>query len=122
LIGLIGIPISLITERFLPAPLVTYLDSQLEADLSITDLLAFGLFLPVAAACIWNYIQLYRFKNSARPVAIALTVLGFSLLFFIGPFIESSLSRVLSDVATMIWGATLAMMYCEPFDRLFTDD
>ena len=117
--GFACLPVSLISERFLPAPLVAYLDSQIGDYPTISQVCLGVAGFVLLGFLIWNYVQLYRFRKSSRSIAVTLTIAGVILCFFIGPFVESSITRVLSDVAMMLWGAVLAMMYMKPYSTLF---
>ena len=109
----------MIAERFLPAPLVAYLDSQLGQDLSGFEIVTIPLLLLFLVAAIWNFVQLYKFRPSSRPIAIALTGLGLAVYFLVGPIIEPPISRIFSDVSLILWGMLITMMYCEPYEKLF---
>ena len=118
-IGLVAVPVSMIAERFLPARLVAYLDSQIAKEVSSFEALTLALLLLFIGLVIWNFVQLYKFRPSSRPIAIALTVIGLLVYFLIGPIIEPPISRIFSDVSTILWGAVIAMMYCKPYQQLF---
>ena len=118
-VALVGLPVSLISERFLPAPLVVFLDSQFEQDITAAETVSALVGLLVAIVAIWNCIQLYRLRSSARPVAIALTIACLPAWMLFGPIIESPLARIFSDTSVLLWGAAMAMMYCKPYSELF---
>ena len=118
-IGLVAVPVSMIAERFLPARLVAYLDSQIAKEVSSFEALTLALLLLFIGLAVWNFVQLYKFRPSSRPIAIALTIIGLLVYFFIGPIIEPPISRIFSDVSTILWGAVIAMMYCKPYQQLF---
>jgi len=99
-IGLVAVPVSMIAERFLPARLVAYLDSQIAKEVSSFEALTLALLLLFIGLVIWNFVQLYKFRQSSRPIAIALTVIGLLVYFLIGPIIEPPISRIFSDVST----------------------
>ena len=121
-IGLVSIPVSLVSERFLPAPLVAYLDFQAGQEITTTEAVLAVVGIVIAAITIWNFIQLYRFRYSARPIAIALTIFWMLIMLFLGPVVESPVSGIFTEASALIWGAVMAMMYCKPYDGLFTHD
>ena len=112
----------MIAERFLPAPLVAYLDSPIANEVSNFELLTLALLLLFIALAVWNFVQLYKFRPSSRPIAIGLTIIGLLVYFLIGPIIEPPISRIFSDVSMILWGAIIAMMYCKPYRQLFDQE
>ena len=128
-IGLVGILVSLITERFLPDALIAYQDSQaLEQEFSMYQGMPlfeimtaiFGtLFLFVA---IENLIQLYRFKNRSRRMAIGITIVAMLMTLLYGPVVESSLANLFGTTSALLWGAAMAMMFSEPYNTIFNND
>ena len=121
-IELIGVPVSLISERFLPAPLVAYLDFETEQPMTVTEIVLAVAALVIFIVSIWNFVQLYRFRHSARPIAIVLTVFWVLVMIFLGPNVESGLSGTFWEASALLWGAAMAMMYCTPYDELFAPD
>jgi hypothetical protein len=118
--GVAWIPITIATQRFLPGPLVAYLDSELERDLSTIEIVFLVLVLLFIAIAIWNLISLLRFRPSSRPVALALTALGLLVGLLSGPVVESPISRIFADASSLLWGAAMAMMYCKPYADCFS--
>ena len=119
LIGLGGLPISFIDDAILPAELLNYRNSVTTSELSSAEIAFAVLLIPVVPLLIWNLVQLYRLKASARAWAVGLTLLGIPALFLMGPVAESALSEIWSELSNLSWGIVLAMMYCDPFARQF---
>jgi hypothetical protein len=119
----IYVPVSIGTEPYLPEPLFEYADSQTSEEWTRSDAVIMPFILLLFAVTIWNYVELYRFKASARPIAVGVTVawllvlLGFGWVN--GPDVDSTLAQVISEADSLLWGALLAMMYLKPFSSLF---
>jgi hypothetical protein len=120
-VAIAGIPVHLFSESFLPEPLVAYLDGQVSAGLTAADGIASVFAVVFLALSVFNVLQMYQFKRSSRPIAIALTSVGLFAELFFGPVVEASLAQFVSELATLLWGAVLAMMYCPPYDSLFAN-
>jgi hypothetical protein len=119
----IYVPVSIGTEPYLPEPLFEYADSQTSEEWTRSDALIIPLSLSLLAVMIWNYVELYRFKASARPTAVGVTVAQLLVLLVSGwvngPDVDSTLAQVISEADSLLWGALLAMMFLKPFSSLF---
>jgi len=111
--------VSVISERFLPTVLRDYLDAQMDRDFSTLEIVAIIIIFPFLAVVIWNVISMYRFRPSARPIALALTALGLLFYLIVGPSVESAVAKTFAEASSMLWGAILAMMFCSPYSELF---
>lgn len=80
-----------------------------------------GVALPLLIVLAVNFVCLYRFRRNARPWALALTALCLVLNTLMQPTVEVGLATMITETSITLWGAILAMMYCEPYSRLFEE-
>lgn len=108
-------------DSFVPALLEPPL-REIESESS--DLLHeawFGFALCVfAAAVIASTVGLFFFKNWARHLALASTVIGLGLYATCGSTVLSSLAAGLNEAGTMLWGAVIAIAYTSGLSARFT--
>lgn len=111
--------VSLYAERYLPTELRDYLEQQYAAELTMAELagVAAGAIYTVGALA--NLVYLYRFRAAARPWALFLTLAVLPLYVLFGPWIESGFGFYLMELAAVLWGAALALMYSPPVSDLF---
>lgn len=111
--------VSLYAEQYLPMALRDYLESHYAADLNSSELAGFAIGVPYVVAALVNLVFLFRFRPAARPWALFLTVAGLPLYILFGPWIETGVGVYLAEMAAVLWGAALALMYCPPVSDLF---
>jgi hypothetical protein len=106
--------VAIATQPLLPPELRAYLDGQADAPLNGRDLLeiAIGIiFLGLAAS---STVGLFLFKRWARRLFVALTVTGFIPIVVLGPTVETGAATALAEMATLLSGIILALIYGSP--------
>lgn len=71
------------------------------------------------AAMVASVVGLYRFRPWGRTLSLWLTLAPLPLAFLGGPLLESPLESSLSDIASMLWGAIVAVAYFSPLSARF---
>ena len=119
IVGLVGLPVTLVADSFLPPELLAYENGRAQQGLTTRDVVAFVIVVLVVPFLIWNLVQLFRLKASARLWAVILTIAGLPIFLLFGPAVESSVSEIWTEVTNIMWGILLAMMYCNPYAKQF---
>ncbi|MEM9353685.1 MAG: hypothetical protein AAGA92_11785 [Planctomycetota bacterium] len=65
---------------------------------------------------------MFFFKKWARPVGLLVTATSFIVHPLNGPIIDSGWGVLFFDLASVLWGAMLAMSYCPPCSGLFAKE
>jgi hypothetical protein len=111
---IIGVVVSLAGESSLPPTLRDYLAAQCAADLSATDAVIGVVGIPVLVALLVSIIGLYRFWRFARPLTVVVWIVGLTLQAFAGPTVDSGLATSLYELAAVLTGMILAVIYVTP--------
>lgn len=119
LVGGVG---ELAFSAHLPAPLQEWERSEAEREPTAGEMavaIAGGVFIIAGVICT---VGLLMFWRPARPLSVALTVLGLPLTAALGPSVWLGWVSAVSDLTATLSGATLAMAYCwSPVRALFGD-
>ena len=113
-IEILGVVVSLAGQSSLPAPLRDYLASQSEADLTASDIALVAMYIPLLIASVVCIIGLYCFWGFARPLTVFVWIVGLILQVFAGPTVESGLATSLNELAAVLTGIILAVIYITP--------
>ena len=115
-------------DHLAPALLPTTLSNAYNVHLSAEDpslpiiigMLAFAILLFVAA--LLATVGLLLFKWWGRPLSVWISVLSLLSYPFLGAMLFSGWALMFTEVATMMWGAVLAMAYYSDVRLRFESD
>jgi hypothetical protein len=120
-ITILGLVVSFAGESSLPAPLRDYLalESRSEADLTASDVALVVVGIPLLVALVVSIIGLYCFWRFARPLTVIAWIVGLILQVFVGPTVDSGLATSLYELAAILTGIILAVIYITPAKAWF---
>lgn len=78
-----------------------------------------ALILVLGVAYIASLVGLYRFQRWGRTGSLWLTLVTLLLYLLDGPVLAAPLESSLYELATMLWGAVLAIAYFSPLSARF---
>ena len=113
-VTILGVVASFATESLLPAPLRDYLASQADPDLTVPDWLLFVVGIPLLVALLVSIVGLYRFWPFARPLTVIVWIVGLIFQAFLGPTVDSGLATSLYELAAVLNGIIIAVIYITP--------
>ena len=93
--------------------------SEPEPWLAGNDWVFLGIAIPLLSASIAGFVGLFLFKAWGRTVSLYTTVASLALLLLGGPTLLSALESLLWEVATLTWGAIMALAYFSPIASRF---
>jgi hypothetical protein len=118
-VTILGVVVSLAGESSLPAPLRDYLALQSEADLTASDIALVAVVIPLLIALLVSIIGLYCFWRFARPLTVIVWIVGLVLPVFTGPTVDPALATSLNELAAVLTGIILAVIYLTPAKTWF---
>ncbi len=102
---------SFLLESALPSPLRQYVQAESERDLALADLpIALGGIL-ILISTIATTIGLFLFQRWARPFYLVTTLASFGIILLAGPSVEHAVSETLGELAVLVSGVILGMIY-----------
>jgi hypothetical protein len=110
-----------LTRSQLPEPLRAYLDSQDQADPEMNAqllVLAFGAMV-VAALALISSIGLLFLWRPARLLYTLSLALAYPMVLLMEPTIYTGLTEFLSELASLLSGVILALLYFSPLKTRF---
>ena len=113
-LGFLGGIASLFFESTLPPPLREYLEREQNAEVTAMDFVLLLIWIPLLVAVIASYVGMLRFARWSRPLALATSALGVVALPLFGPTVEPGTTTALFHLASMVFGALVAVAYCSP--------
>ena len=113
-ITILGVVVSLVGESSLPAPLRDYLALQSDADLTAGGIALVAMGIPLLIALVVSIIGLYCFWRFARPLTVIVWIVGLILQVFAGPTVDSGLATSLYELAAVLTGIIIAVIYITP--------
>ena len=115
LFPILGAMTDMLAPGLLPPELAAYSESQLESPMRALEWVYLGLAVPLLVSA----VGLWLLKPWSRWLYTAVTVGAFLLAPFDPPWIGSSVSGMLSDLATTCDGAVLALIWFSDLRRRF---
>jgi uncharacterized membrane protein (DUF485 family) len=123
-VTILAIIVTFAGESSLPEPLRDYVAAQYEADLTASKIVIAAIGIPLIIALAVSIIGLYLFWWFARPLSVIVWAIGLILQPFAGPYVDWGLAVSLYELAALLMGVVLAVIYITPakvwFDK--TDD
>ena len=116
---ILGEVVSLAGEPSLPSPLRNYLTAQGDADLSAGDIALAAVGVPLLIAVVVSIIGLYQLWRFARPLTVVVWIIGLIFQVFAGPSVNSGLATSLYELAAVLTGIILAVIYMTPASTWF---
>jgi hypothetical protein len=116
-----GVVVSFLGESTLPAPLRAYLAARWSADSKASGIILLFVAIPLLIAGVVSIIGLYRFWRFSRPLTVIVWVIGFILQASIGPTVDSALATSLYELAAVLTGIILAVVYMPPAKAWFDE-
>lgn len=78
-----------------------------------------SMFIAFIVAAIVGLVGLFRYRAWGRSLSLYTTLAGLAASPFLGPSLSSGLEASLSEAATMLLGAILALSYFSPVSKRF---
>jgi len=113
-VTILGAVVTFAGESSLPAPLRDYLAAQSEGDLTASDIVLVALGIPLLIALVVSIVGLYCFWRFARPLTVIVWIIGLIFQVFAGPTVDSGLATSLYELAAVLTGIILAVIYITP--------
>lgn len=113
-IGIVSIVVSLITESMLPEPLRAFLEAESEAEITARELVMVTAAIPLIILLLMSSIGLFFFWRPARTLYLITVVLGLAMTPFFGPYVDAGWGTTFEEVAVIISGVILALVYFSP--------
>jgi uncharacterized membrane protein len=117
-VTILSVVVYFVGEPSLPASLRDYLKAEGE-DLSGRDIALAVVFFPLLIAWVVCIIGLYRLWRFARPLTVVLCIIGLISQVFTGANVSSGVAASLSDLADVLIGIILAVIYMTPASTWF---
>jgi len=114
--------VSLFAERHLPTELRDFLEQKYAAEMTTSEVAGVTLGIIYIIAALVNLVFLFRFRAAARPWALFFTLAALPFYILFGPWVETGIGLYLLELAAVLWGAALALMYCVPVSNLFDSE
>lgn len=116
---ILGIVASFVGEPSLPAPLRDYLQAESEAEPTAREMGLARAFILFLSASVVSTIGLYRFWRFARPLTVIVWIGGVIISIAAGPTVCTGLTTALYEVAAVLNGIILALIYMTPAQAWF---
>jgi len=108
---LIGLIATFALEGSLPPLLQEYLEWEANRPLIPSDIVFAAVALVSIPLCLVASIGLFFFKNWARWLYLACSLLIYSMSFFTGPTVEHGIAGVLDDLSVLLEGLILGLAF-----------
>jgi len=118
-VTILGVVVTIAGESSLPVPLRNYLVAQTGADLTAADIALVAVGIPLLIALVVSIIGLYCFWRFSRPLTVIVWVAGLILQAFAGPTVDAGLATSLYELAALLTGIILAVIYITPANVWF---
>lgn len=92
---------------------------QSEADVTAGHIALAAVGIPLLIAFVVSIIGLYRFWRFARPLTVIVWIVGLIFQVFAGPTVDSGLATSLYELAAVLTGIILAVIYMMPAKAWF---
>lgn len=119
IVTILSVVVSVAGESSLPAPLRDYLAGQYESDLTTSDIALGAVGIPLLIALVVSIIGLYCFWRFARPLTVIVWIIDLILQVFAGPTVDTGLATSLYELASVLNGIILAVIYMTPAKAWF---
>ena len=116
---IISVVVSLLTESALPDPLRAFLDAEAKAEMAARDMMLFAAATPLFILLVVSSVGLFFFWRPARILYLIDTVAGLVVAPFFGPYVDAGWGTALGEVATIVSGVILALIYFSPLKDLY---
>ena len=118
-LALLDLVVTFALPELVPEPL-RQADEQITDGVSTAALtIKVIIFIAFVSACIVAFVGLYRFRPWAPITNVVLSVASLFIWLVLGYNLSSGLAQALSDAASMVWGAVLALAYFTPIRSKF---
>lgn len=120
-IGVVAILCGVFGEQFLPTVLQEYLQAESNAPITTYEALVGLMVIVVGLWSLQNLVALYKFRKYARTHALVLTLLWpiIAVLMATTPVIYLQIEDVFYGINAILWGVTLALLYCSNIAEYF---
>ncbi|GMU20107.1 MAG: hypothetical protein AMXMBFR13_02070 [Phycisphaerae bacterium] len=118
-IGIISIVVSLFTESMLPEPLRAFLEAESEAEITAREMVMIAAAIPLIILLLVSSIGLFFFWRPARILYLLTVVLGLAMTPLLGPYVDSGWATTFEEIAVIISGVILALVYYSPLRDLY---
>jgi uncharacterized membrane protein (DUF485 family) len=117
-VTILSVVVHFVGEPSLPSALRNYLKEDLEAG-SAKNVAITVVFFPLLIAWVVSIIALYRLWRFARPLTVVLCIIELIFQVFTGANVRSGVEASLDDLAAMLIGIILAVIYVTPASTWF---
>jgi uncharacterized RDD family membrane protein YckC len=102
---------SLYLESSLPAPLLDWLNAELEKDLATYEIILFVLAIPAVICSIAGFIGLFLLKRWGAWFYVSSLIIGFIILPFTGPTVEHAIADTIDEIAVLLSGMIIGLAF-----------
>ena len=114
LLGICSVIVPLSTESLLHQDLQSFLDAQIEADVTGPDVVLMIVGLCAVAMLIVSYVGLFKIKKWGRFLFLVSNSLGLAVTPFIGPVIYTGIASMLAYASAILAGVVITLCYFTP--------
>ena len=117
---IIGVASEYATASMLPEPVQDIIKSDMEGEITQSDIIMLGIGAPALILLLIGYIGLFRLKTWGRNCFIFASIMIYLITPLLGDFLMTSITFMLYDLASVTYGAVIAMAYLPPVCHRFT--
>jgi hypothetical protein len=118
-IGIISIVVSSFTESTLPEPLRAFSEAQTESEITTRGVAMIAAAIALIILLLVSSIGLFFFWRPARILYLLTLILGIAMTPFFGPYVDAGLGTAFEDIAVVISGVILGLVYFSPLRELY---
>jgi hypothetical protein len=119
LLAIIGGVLTVFTTSLLPEELQVYEQAVAEADYTAREWVLLGVGIALLVLVLISSIGLFVFWRPARLLYLMTLIVGVLLAPFYGPYVDAGWGTLFEEVAMIISGVILALIYYSPLRDLY---
>jgi hypothetical protein len=119
LLAITGGIVTVFTESLLPDELQAYEQAVSEADVTTREWVLLGVGIVLLVFLLVSSIGLFVFWRPARLLYFCTVIGGLALTPFYGPYVDAGWGTLFQEMAMIVSGVILALIYCSPLRDLY---
>ena len=119
LLAITGGIVTVFTESLLPAELQAYEQAVSEADVTTREWVLLGVGIVLLVFLLVSSIGLFVFWRPARLLYFCTVIGGLALTPFYGPYVDAGWGTLFQEMAMIVSGVILALIYYSPLRDLY---
>jgi putative Mn2+ efflux pump MntP len=121
LLAIIGSIVAVFTESQLPEALQAYEQAEAEAEFTTREWVLLGVGVVFLVPFLVSRIGLFAFWRPARRLYFWTAIGGVTLAPFFGPYVDAGWGQLFNEVAMIISGVILALIYYSPLREFYEE-